>query len=166
MVTRHRENRAYPEVEKNKAFHLPCEIKKMSRQKLHPWLTNELLELQRDREYFFDRARKTNNPGDWFIASRLRNRVNQAVRSAKADYIKGELEHCQHDPKKYWRVIDSGRLETKIRVLRSHKRKYRMSLTTFLHLLAQGWPGHFRICRVLQTSLHQSITVLNLIWSQ
>ena len=71
------------------------------------WLTNELLELQRDREYFFDRARKTNNPGDWFIASRLRNRVNQAVRSAKADYIKGELEHCQHDPKKYWRVIDS-----------------------------------------------------------
>ena len=37
----------------------------------------------------------------------LRNRIQARIKSAKADYIKGQLEHCKNDPKKFWREINA-----------------------------------------------------------
>ena len=73
--------------------------------KHHDWLTPEIIEIQKDRDYFFKKARKSNNDSDWFIAKNLRNLANTAVRKAKAEYIKSELERYKTDPKIFWRSI-------------------------------------------------------------
>ena len=71
------------------------------------WLTDELLNLKNDRDYFFKKAKITGNQGDWFVARNLRNRVNIAMRSAIADYIKDKLNHNRQNPKKFWNIIQT-----------------------------------------------------------
>ena len=39
-------------------------------------------------------------------AKSLRNRIQARIKSAKADYIIGQLEDCKNDPKKFWREIN------------------------------------------------------------
>ena len=39
------------------------------------------------------------------MARNLRNRANIAIRTAKADYIKEQLEFNRSDPKKFWNII-------------------------------------------------------------
>ena len=36
------------------------------------WLTDELLNLRNDRDYFFKKAKKTGDEGDWFVARNLK----------------------------------------------------------------------------------------------
>ena len=67
---------------------------------LPAWLTPELLNLKKDRDYFFKKAKITGEEGDWFIARTLRNRTNIAMRTAKADYIKEQLQKNKENPKK------------------------------------------------------------------
>ena len=64
------------------------------------WLTDELLNMKNDRDYFFKKAKITGDKEDWFVARNLRNRVNISMRVAKADYIKDQLERNRKDPKK------------------------------------------------------------------
>ena len=71
------------------------------------WLTDELLNLQNDRDYFFKKAKITGDEGDWFVARNLRNRVNVAMRSAKAEYIKEQLNYNRDNPKKFWNLINT-----------------------------------------------------------
>ena len=69
------------------------------------WLPTEVLEQIKDKDYFLQKAKRTNDPDDWCIARRLRNKVINLIRYAKADYIKRNLEIHRKDPKKYWRTI-------------------------------------------------------------
>ena len=71
------------------------------------WLTEELLNLKKDRDYFFKKAKITGDDGDWFVARNLRNRVNIAMRTAKSDYIKDQLNFNRDNPKKFWNLIQS-----------------------------------------------------------
>ena len=70
------------------------------------WLTPELLNLKKDRDYFFKKAKITGDDADWFIARNLRNRTNIAMRSAKAEYIKNKLTENSDNPKKFWNIIN------------------------------------------------------------
>ena len=69
------------------------------------WLTREVLEAQKDRDYFYSKAMSTGDEGDWFIARQMRNIANKMTRSAKAEFVKGELELTSDDPRKFWRRI-------------------------------------------------------------
>ena len=71
------------------------------------WLTNELVELQKDRDYFYSKAKQTRDPGDWFIAQNMRNIANNAVNNVKARYIKHKIENNKENPKRFWRLIAS-----------------------------------------------------------
>ena len=85
-----------------------CPIKTIRINKVKEnWITNEILELIHDKDYFLRKAKETNNEDDWNIARRLRNRVINLVRYSKADYIKSNLETYKDDAKKYWRTIKS-----------------------------------------------------------
>ena len=39
------------------------------------------------------------------MARNLRNRVNIAMRSAKSDFIKDQLEQTRNNPKRFWNFI-------------------------------------------------------------
>ena len=47
----------------------------------------------------------TNSDQDWELAHRLRNWANNAVKSAKSDFINRELDDNKSDPKKFWQNI-------------------------------------------------------------
>ena len=51
------------------------------------WLTREVLEAQKDRDYFYSKAMSTGDEGDWFIARQMRNIANKMTRSAKAEFV-------------------------------------------------------------------------------
>ena len=69
------------------------------------WLTNEIIEQMKDRDYFYQKAKKNESEDDWNIAKFHRNQVNFNVRRAKADYIKEQLECNEGNSAKFWRVI-------------------------------------------------------------
>ena len=75
------------------------------------WLTPELLNLKKDRDYFFKKAKITGDDRDWFEARNLRNRTNIAIRAAKAEYIKDQLHENKDNPKKFWKLINSENSE-------------------------------------------------------
>ena len=56
-------------------------------------------------DYFYSKAMSTGDEGDWFIAQQMRNIANKMTRSAKAEFVKGELDLTSDDPRKFWRRI-------------------------------------------------------------
>ena len=71
---------------------------------LPDWFTDELLNLKKDRD-FFKKAKITGEEADWFVAKNLRNTTNVAMRAAKAENIKDQLEINCANPKKFWTTI-------------------------------------------------------------
>ena len=69
------------------------------------WLTNDLLNIQKDRDFFYKKAKRAKIPEDWMVARRHRNIVNIKIRNAKSAYIKHELLRNKSNPKKFWREI-------------------------------------------------------------
>ena len=69
------------------------------------WLTNELLEQMKDRDYFYRKAKRTNDEDDWNMAKFHRNQTNFNIRRAKADYIKDQLRNNEGNSAKFWRTI-------------------------------------------------------------
>ena len=69
------------------------------------WMTKELIEQVKDRDYFYKKAKKQGNEDAWNIAKHLRNTTNANIRQAKRDFILDELNAHNDDPKKFWKVI-------------------------------------------------------------
>ena len=69
------------------------------------WITNELLEQIKDRDYFYNKAKQYGDEDSWNIAKHLRNTTNANIRRAKRDFILDELEANRDNCKKFWKVI-------------------------------------------------------------
>ena len=83
-----------------------CPVKTFrSKEKKKPWISHEIITLSKDRDRAWELARETNSEADWEIARRLRNWASNAVKAAKANYMREELDNNKNDPKKFWRNI-------------------------------------------------------------
>ena len=69
------------------------------------WMTDELIEQIKDRDYFYRKAKSKGNPDDWNIAKYLRNITNANIRGAKREYVLDKLERYDTDAKKFWKTI-------------------------------------------------------------
>ena len=69
------------------------------------WMTKELIEQIKDRDYFYKKAKSTGDENFWNIAKYLRNITNSNIRQAKRDFILDELREHDGDAKKFWKVI-------------------------------------------------------------
>ena len=72
-----------------------------------PWITHKLIEQIKDKDRALKKAKKTQKGDDWVHARRLRNDCLKAVRNAKSNFIKNELNTHAKDPKKFWENITS-----------------------------------------------------------
>ena len=72
-----------------------------------PWITDELIEMIKDKDRALKRAKRTNDPECWRIARRLRNDCLKYTRNAKAEFVKSELNENAGDSKKFWKNINS-----------------------------------------------------------
>ena len=71
------------------------------------WMSRELIDQIKDRDYFYKKAKKTGDQDLWNIAKHLRNLVNSNIRHAKREFVLGELKHNENNAKKFWKVIRS-----------------------------------------------------------
>ena len=70
-----------------------------------PWVTNEILELIKDKDRMLRRAKKSNDENDWNLARQARNNTNFQIRQTKANFVKDNLEQNQNNSKKFWQNI-------------------------------------------------------------
>lgn len=71
------------------------------------WLTNELLEMAKDRDHLYYIYRKSMNLDDLKMAKKLKNTYNNAIKNAKANYTKKQATLFENDPRKLWKLIKS-----------------------------------------------------------
>ena len=83
-----------------------CPLKNFKIKKYkEPWLSQELLELIKDKDIYLKKAKRTKLPNDWEIGRRYRNDCLAKIRKAKADFVKSELDIKSNDSKKNWKNI-------------------------------------------------------------
>ena len=83
-----------------------CPIRSFHIKNYRPeWMTNELIEQLKDRDYFYSKAKKEKSEDSWNIAKYLRNATNSNIRQAKRDFILEKLNHNKNEPKKFWKTI-------------------------------------------------------------
>ena len=64
-----------------------------------PWVTNDILEMIKDKDRLLRRAKNKNTENDWILVRNARNNVNYQIRRAKANFIQDNLELHQNDSK-------------------------------------------------------------------
>ena len=85
-----------------------CPIRSFHIKNYRPdWMTGDLIEQIKDRDYFYKKAKKTGDVDMWNIAKYLRNLTNANIRHAKRDYILHELRQNENNAKKFWKIIQS-----------------------------------------------------------
>ena len=85
-----------------------CPLKSFKiKQEKEPWITNELIEIIKDKDLALKRAKKRKDPELWKEAKRLRNTCIRRLREARADYIKENLNNNMGDQKKFWKNIQN-----------------------------------------------------------
>ena len=85
-----------------------CPIRSYQIRNYRPeWVTNELLEQIKDRDYFYGKAKNGGDEDDWNIAKNLRNRTNANIRQARKEFVLTELNEHRDDYKKFWKTIRS-----------------------------------------------------------
>ena len=98
-----------------KAANALCPIQSFKiRDNTAPFLNKELIELQKDRDYFVNKADVSMEPGDRFIANCMVKRARTEVRKAKADYYKVQVFKHKKNPRKFWIELQS--IESKSRL--------------------------------------------------
>ena len=71
-----------------------------------PWITSDLRKGMRDRDVAKRKAIKSNNPQDWAMYKRLRNRINGEVKSTKASYYASAFIQSNGYARKTWQLIN------------------------------------------------------------
>ena len=70
-----------------------------------PWITHELMELAKDRDYFMTLARRKPTEDIVQRAKALRNEAKSAFKRAKEEFVKSRLEEHQDNPKEFWQEL-------------------------------------------------------------
>ena len=93
-------------IQKNMDKMCPLKSFKIKQDK-EPWISNQLIELIKDKDSALKRAKSKKDPLLWAEAKRLRNTCTKRLRDARADYIKENLENNMGDQKKNWKNIQN-----------------------------------------------------------
>ena len=70
------------------------------KQRSEPWIDSEIITLIKERDTYLYKFRKYNDTDFYKQFCCLRNKVQLAVKNAKADYISNKLEENKNSPKK------------------------------------------------------------------
>ena len=70
------------------------------------WLSNDLMEMMKDRNRALKKATKTKLDKDKKYARTIRNLVNQYIKNARSDFIQEQLTNLKDKPKKFWNILN------------------------------------------------------------
>ena len=84
--------------------HAPLKEKRIKGH-LPEWINGDYIKLTKDRDHFFSKAHKTNDPEDWKMAKSLRNKVNNLNRHLKKKYCTDAIKENVNNSTKLWKTI-------------------------------------------------------------
>ena len=84
--------------------HCPLKEKRI-KGSLPEWINSDYIKLSKDRDHYYSKAHKTNNPQDWLMARKLRNQVNKLNKNLKKHYCNNAINENIRDSKKLWCTI-------------------------------------------------------------
>lgn len=87
-------------------LHCPYKVYN-DRVELAPWLSQDLLELIKDRDRLYKLAKSTGSNDDWATARRARNKSNHGIKHAKEEYVKQQLDVHEKNPRKFWQTLNA-----------------------------------------------------------
>ena len=70
-----------------------------------PYITMEIRQMIRKRDYLSKMANKTGSPCLWQAFQQIRNKVTYGIRKARADYYSETIEKNKGDLRKTWKVL-------------------------------------------------------------
>ena len=83
-----------------------CPIRDLSVSDSKPeWLNNDIIQVMRNRDKAYKKARKTKQDVDWRKAIFLRNRVEFFIKTFKQNKIRDNLNRHRNNPTKFWKEI-------------------------------------------------------------
>ncbi len=87
--------------------HAPYKKMKIT-EDLPPWMTGEYMELSNDRDYWIDKARKSNDPVDEITCKDHNFRARRLKKNLKRDFFKLALTEAKGDSAKVWQVFEKA----------------------------------------------------------
>ena len=85
--------------------HAPIKTKRVRSRKV-PWVTSDLRKGMRGHDVAKRKAIKSNDPQDWALYKRLRNKINGEVKSTKASYYANAFIQSNGNSRKTWQMIN------------------------------------------------------------
>ena len=85
--------------------HAPLRTKRVRNSK-SPWISVELKQRMRERDFLKTKAIKTQDPLDWAVFKRSRNFVNSQIKHAKETHYKTILLENENNVRKTWSIIN------------------------------------------------------------
>ena len=87
------------------------------KQEKEPWISNQLIELIKDKDHALKRAKKSKDLRLWAEAKRLRNSCTKRLRDAQADFIKDDLNNNIGNQKNSGKIYKMLSLQRKKEIL-------------------------------------------------
>ena len=70
-----------------------------------PWVTENLISIRQDRDYFHRKAQRSNGKYHWNMYRKLRNYANREEKHLKSKYFCNLIEESKSDSQKMWSTI-------------------------------------------------------------
>ena len=86
--------------------HAPIKIRRVKCINKPPWITSELTELMRERDYHQKQAHKTNSEYHWAKFRQLRNLVNKQIKLGKSKYYQDAVNADKDNPSGLWKTFN------------------------------------------------------------
>ena len=85
---------------------LLCPYRTFVKKRSHlPYIDDEILYLEAERDRAIDRAKKTKIREDWVLANRMRKLVMQKYKYCKQNYVLNKLRENEKDTNKFWSIV-------------------------------------------------------------
>ncbi len=85
--------------------HAPLKKKRIGKRR-SPWITPQVVQKIRIRDYLKQRFDGTRDNNTWVQYKKARNEANNIIKRAKQNYFSTNITTAQKDPKKTWRLIN------------------------------------------------------------
>ena len=85
--------------------HPPIHQRQVGRRK-SPWINHDLIRKIRKRNYLCKKAKTSNDESTWELFKPSRNEVKHAIKSAKHNHFKRNLDKSKKDPRTTWKLIN------------------------------------------------------------
>ena len=71
-----------------------------------PWMTGHIKYVMHQRDYYLNKAKKSELQEDWKMYRSFRNQVTLLIRKAKCNYNKKLIDDNSDNPKNFWKTIN------------------------------------------------------------